>query len=150
MELVGVTSFSIDLETKMVTVRGHVSAVGVMESISKVKKAELLLCSWNGRKLTFNRVPSKFPFIFYFQIFVININGGLQIWLCRVSQSLIMWAVVMLIYHGFITINSRTTFFSGSYFYQEHVSINILFFVKLEIVYLRTELKALKSVRWNS
>ncbi|KAK9929612.1 hypothetical protein M0R45_026706 [Rubus argutus] len=41
----GVTSFSIDLETKMVTVRGHVSAVGVMESISKVKKAELLLCS---------------------------------------------------------------------------------------------------------
>ncbi|KAM1734820.1 hypothetical protein ACFX11_020241 [Malus domestica] len=38
----GVTSFSIDLETKMVTVRGHVSAVGVVESISKVKKAELL------------------------------------------------------------------------------------------------------------
>ncbi|KAL6176543.1 hypothetical protein ACLB2K_053176 [Fragaria x ananassa] len=38
----GVTSFSIDLETKMVTVRGQVSAVGVVESISKVKKAELL------------------------------------------------------------------------------------------------------------
>ncbi|XP_048437744.1 protein SODIUM POTASSIUM ROOT DEFECTIVE 2 isoform X2 [Pyrus x bretschneideri] len=38
----GVTSFSIDLETKMVTVRGHVSPVGVVESISKVKKAELL------------------------------------------------------------------------------------------------------------
>ncbi|CAL2236166.1 unnamed protein product [Prunus armeniaca] len=38
----GVTSFSIDLETKMVTVRGHVSPSAVMESISKVKKAELL------------------------------------------------------------------------------------------------------------
>ncbi|PRQ20257.1 putative heavy metal-associated domain, HMA [Rosa chinensis] len=41
----GVTSFSIDLETKMVTVRGHVSPVRVVESISKVKKAELLPCS---------------------------------------------------------------------------------------------------------
>ncbi|XP_050378667.1 uncharacterized protein LOC126795977 [Argentina anserina] len=41
----GVTSFSIDLETKMVTVRGHVSPVGVVDSISKVKKAELLPCS---------------------------------------------------------------------------------------------------------
>ncbi|XP_030459264.2 protein SODIUM POTASSIUM ROOT DEFECTIVE 3-like [Syzygium oleosum] len=36
----GVTSFSIDLETKRVTVRGHVSPVGVLESISKVKRAE--------------------------------------------------------------------------------------------------------------
>ncbi|KAI3883658.1 hypothetical protein MKX03_016340 [Papaver bracteatum] len=36
----GVTSFSIDLETKRVTVMGHVSPVGVLESISKVKKAE--------------------------------------------------------------------------------------------------------------
>ncbi|KAI3439293.1 HMA domain-containing protein [Psidium guajava] len=36
----GVTSFSIDLETKKVTVRGHVSPVGVLESISKVKRAE--------------------------------------------------------------------------------------------------------------
>ncbi|KAI4367466.1 hypothetical protein MLD38_023202 [Melastoma candidum] len=37
----GVTSFSIDLEEKRVTVRGHVSPAGVLESISKVKKAEL-------------------------------------------------------------------------------------------------------------
>ncbi|KAF3434991.1 hypothetical protein FNV43_RR22078 [Rhamnella rubrinervis] len=36
----GVTSFSIDLETKRVTVMGHVSPVGVLESISKVKRAE--------------------------------------------------------------------------------------------------------------
>ncbi|KAJ4967247.1 hypothetical protein NE237_019096 [Protea cynaroides] len=36
----GVTSFSIDLESKRVTVMGHVSPVGVLESISKVKKAE--------------------------------------------------------------------------------------------------------------
>ncbi|KAK9163141.1 hypothetical protein Syun_004043 [Stephania yunnanensis] len=36
----GVTSFSIDLETKRVTVTGHVSAKGVLESISKVKRAE--------------------------------------------------------------------------------------------------------------
>uniref|UniRef100_A0A0A8XN81 HMA domain-containing protein n=1 Tax=Arundo donax TaxID=35708 RepID=A0A0A8XN81_ARUDO len=39
----GVTSFSIDLESKKVTVMGHVSPAGVLESISKVKKAELLL-----------------------------------------------------------------------------------------------------------
>ncbi|AQK52233.1 Heavy metal transport/detoxification superfamily protein [Zea mays] len=38
-----VTSFSIDLESKKVTVMGHVSPAGVLESISKVKKAELLL-----------------------------------------------------------------------------------------------------------
>ncbi|KAA8536480.1 hypothetical protein F0562_028958 [Nyssa sinensis] len=37
----GVTSFSIDLETKRVTVMGHVSPSGVLESISKVKRAEL-------------------------------------------------------------------------------------------------------------
>ncbi|KAJ0988380.1 hypothetical protein J5N97_006736 [Dioscorea zingiberensis] len=36
----GVTSFSIDLESKRVTVMGHVSPDGVLESISKVKKAE--------------------------------------------------------------------------------------------------------------
>ncbi|CAA3005266.1 protein SODIUM POTASSIUM ROOT DEFECTIVE 3-like [Olea europaea var. sylvestris] len=36
----GVTSFSIDLESKRVTVRGHVSPSGVLESISKVKRAE--------------------------------------------------------------------------------------------------------------
>uniref|UniRef100_A0A1D1ZHU7 Copper transport protein ATOX1 n=1 Tax=Anthurium amnicola TaxID=1678845 RepID=A0A1D1ZHU7_9ARAE len=36
----GVTSFSIDLEAKRVTVMGHVSPTGVLESISKVKKAE--------------------------------------------------------------------------------------------------------------
>nr|BAJ86188.1 predicted protein [Hordeum vulgare subsp. vulgare] len=39
----GVTSFSIDLESKKVTVMGHVSPAGVLESISKVKKAELLM-----------------------------------------------------------------------------------------------------------
>ncbi|XP_062190903.1 protein SODIUM POTASSIUM ROOT DEFECTIVE 2-like [Phragmites australis] len=39
----GVTSFSIDLESKKVTVMGHVSPAGVLESISKVKKAELLI-----------------------------------------------------------------------------------------------------------
>lgn len=38
----GVTSFSIDLESKKVTVMGHVSPAGVLESISRVKKAELL------------------------------------------------------------------------------------------------------------
>ncbi|XP_059653348.1 uncharacterized protein LOC132300339 [Cornus florida] len=40
----GVTSFSIDLEAKRVTVMGHVSPVVVLESISKVKRAEL----WNS------------------------------------------------------------------------------------------------------
>ncbi|TYG39441.1 hypothetical protein ES288_D12G016500v1 [Gossypium darwinii] len=40
----GVTSFSIELESKRVTVMGHVSPVGVLESISKVKKAELWPC----------------------------------------------------------------------------------------------------------
>ncbi|KAK1289082.1 hypothetical protein QJS10_CPB18g01248 [Acorus calamus] len=38
--ITGVTSFSIDLESKRVTVMGHVSPVVVLESISKVKKAE--------------------------------------------------------------------------------------------------------------
>ena len=38
----GVTSFSINLESKKVTVMGHVSPAGVLESISKVKKVELL------------------------------------------------------------------------------------------------------------
>ena len=38
----GVTSFSIDVESKKVTVMGHVSPAGVLESISKVKKAELI------------------------------------------------------------------------------------------------------------
>ncbi|GMH03112.1 hypothetical protein Nepgr_004951 [Nepenthes gracilis] len=37
----GVTSFSIDLETKRVTVMGRLSPTGVLESISKVKRAEL-------------------------------------------------------------------------------------------------------------
>lgn len=37
----GVTSFSIDLESKRVTVMGHVSPMGVVESMSKVKRAEL-------------------------------------------------------------------------------------------------------------
>ncbi|KAK4378612.1 hypothetical protein RND71_000474 [Anisodus tanguticus] len=36
----GVTSFSIDVDSKRVTVMGHVSPVGVLESISKVKRAE--------------------------------------------------------------------------------------------------------------
>ncbi|PSS29203.1 Protein SODIUM POTASSIUM ROOT DEFECTIVE 1 like [Actinidia chinensis var. chinensis] len=40
----GVTSFSIDLETKRVTVMGHVSPVGVLESLSKVKRAEFWPC----------------------------------------------------------------------------------------------------------
>ncbi|GMP39073.1 hypothetical protein CsSME_00010053 [Camellia sinensis var. sinensis] len=40
----GVTSFSIDLESKRVTVMGHVSPVGVLESISKVKRAEFWPC----------------------------------------------------------------------------------------------------------
>ncbi|CAK8578048.1 unnamed protein product [Lathyrus sativus] len=37
----GVTSFSIDVESKRVTVMGHISPVEVVDSISKVKKAEL-------------------------------------------------------------------------------------------------------------
>ncbi|KAL2454612.1 Chloroplast-targeted copper chaperone protein [Abeliophyllum distichum] len=40
----GVTSFSIDLESKRVTVMGHVSPSGVLESISKVKRAEFWPC----------------------------------------------------------------------------------------------------------
>lgn len=36
----GVTSYSIDLENKRVMVMGHVSPSGVLESVSKVKKAE--------------------------------------------------------------------------------------------------------------
>ncbi|KDP37922.1 hypothetical protein JCGZ_05361 [Jatropha curcas] len=40
----GVSSFSIDLETKRVTVMGRVSPVGVLESISKVKPAEFWPC----------------------------------------------------------------------------------------------------------
>ncbi|KAA8545586.1 hypothetical protein F0562_020370 [Nyssa sinensis] len=40
----GVTSFSIELETKRVTVMGHVSPMGVLESISKVKRAEFWPC----------------------------------------------------------------------------------------------------------
>ncbi|KAK7246774.1 hypothetical protein RIF29_41644 [Crotalaria pallida] len=40
----GVTSFSIDVESKRVTVMGHISPVGVLESISKVKRAELWNC----------------------------------------------------------------------------------------------------------
>ncbi|XP_051136383.1 protein SODIUM POTASSIUM ROOT DEFECTIVE 1-like [Andrographis paniculata] len=40
----GVTSFSIDLESKRVTVMGHVSPSGVLESVSKVKKAEFWPC----------------------------------------------------------------------------------------------------------
>ncbi|XP_023511457.1 protein SODIUM POTASSIUM ROOT DEFECTIVE 1-like [Cucurbita pepo subsp. pepo] len=39
----GVTSFSIDLEAKRVTVMGHISPLGVLESLSKVKRAELWL-----------------------------------------------------------------------------------------------------------
>ncbi|WCJ42028.1 Heavy metal transport/detoxification superfamily protein [Euphorbia peplus] len=37
----GVTSFSIELEAKRVTVMGNVSPIGVLESISKIKRAEL-------------------------------------------------------------------------------------------------------------
>ncbi|KAL5992295.1 hypothetical protein ACLOJK_013211 [Asimina triloba] len=46
--LAGVTSFSIDLESKRVTVMGHVSPAGVLESISKVKRAEFWPPSSNG------------------------------------------------------------------------------------------------------
>ncbi|GAB2219327.1 hypothetical protein Droror1_Dr00006962 [Drosera rotundifolia] len=37
----GVTSYSIELELKRVTVVGQVSAAGVLESVSKIKRAEL-------------------------------------------------------------------------------------------------------------
>ncbi|KAG5016028.1 hypothetical protein AAZX31_08G178500 [Glycine max] len=40
----GVTSFSVDVESKRVTVKGHISPVGVLESISKVKRAEFWNC----------------------------------------------------------------------------------------------------------
>nr|XP_043622725.1 protein SODIUM POTASSIUM ROOT DEFECTIVE 1-like isoform X2 [Erigeron canadensis] len=40
----GVTSFSVDVESKRVTVMGHVSPVAVLESMSKVKKAEFWPC----------------------------------------------------------------------------------------------------------
>ncbi|KAK7302506.1 hypothetical protein RJT34_13396 [Clitoria ternatea] len=41
----GVTSFSIDVESKRVTVMGHICPVGVLESISKVKRAEFWECN---------------------------------------------------------------------------------------------------------
>ena len=58
----GVTSFSINLESK-VTVMGHVSRAGVLESISKVKKVELLAglnpSRWNALAyLTKLRTPN--------------------------------------------------------------------------------------------
>ncbi|XP_017411378.1 uncharacterized protein LOC108323431 isoform X3 [Vigna angularis] len=40
----GVTSFSVDVESKRVTVMGYVSPVGVLQSISKVKRAEFWNC----------------------------------------------------------------------------------------------------------
>ncbi|KMT03689.1 hypothetical protein BVRB_8g190260 [Beta vulgaris subsp. vulgaris] len=40
----GVTSFSIDLDTKKVTIRGQVSPTVVLESVSKIKKAEFWTC----------------------------------------------------------------------------------------------------------
>lgn len=40
----GVTSFSVDIESKRVTVMGHISPLGVLESISKVKRAEFWNC----------------------------------------------------------------------------------------------------------
>lgn len=42
--MAGVTSFSIELESKRVTVMGYVSPEGVLEKISKVKKAEFWPC----------------------------------------------------------------------------------------------------------
>lgn len=44
LTMTGVTSFSIDVESKRVTVMGHISPVGVLESISKVKRAEFWNC----------------------------------------------------------------------------------------------------------
>ena len=38
---VGVTSFSIDMEAKKVTIIGHVTPLGVLASVSKVKNAQL-------------------------------------------------------------------------------------------------------------
>jgi len=38
---VGVTSFSIEMETKKVTIIGDVTPLGVLESVSKVKNAQL-------------------------------------------------------------------------------------------------------------
>ncbi|KAL9321415.1 hypothetical protein ACSQ67_013254 [Phaseolus vulgaris] len=40
----GVTSFSVDVESKRVTVMGYISPVGVLQSISKVKRAEFWTC----------------------------------------------------------------------------------------------------------
>nr|KYP60539.1 hypothetical protein KK1_022945 [Cajanus cajan] len=40
----GVTSFSVDVESKRVTVMGHISPMGVLNSISKVKRAEFWNC----------------------------------------------------------------------------------------------------------
>lgn len=37
----GVTSFSIDMETKKVTIIGNVTPLGVLASVSKVKNAQL-------------------------------------------------------------------------------------------------------------
>lgn len=38
---VGVTSFSIEMETKKVTIIGDVTPMGVLASVSKVKNAQL-------------------------------------------------------------------------------------------------------------
>ncbi|WCJ42900.1 Protein SODIUM POTASSIUM ROOT DEFECTIVE 3 [Euphorbia peplus] len=40
LKMEGVTSFSIEVKAKRVTVMGHVSPVRVLESISKLKRAE--------------------------------------------------------------------------------------------------------------
>lgn len=40
----GVTSFSVDVESKRVTVMGYVSPVRVLQSISTVKRAEFWNC----------------------------------------------------------------------------------------------------------
>ncbi|CAK7331652.1 unnamed protein product [Dovyalis caffra] len=53
----GVTSFSIDLATKRVTVIGDVTPLGVLASLSKVKNAQL----WPSGTASSSSSPSPFP-----------------------------------------------------------------------------------------
>lgn len=54
---VGVTSFSIDMEAKKVTIIGHVTPLGVLASVSKVKNAQL----WPSSTSSLPSLSSSMP-----------------------------------------------------------------------------------------
>uniref|UniRef100_K7M3A9 HMA domain-containing protein n=1 Tax=Glycine max TaxID=3847 RepID=K7M3A9_SOYBN len=53
----GVTSFSIDMEAKKVTIIGHVTPLGVLASVSKVKNAQL----WPSSTSSLPSLSSSMP-----------------------------------------------------------------------------------------